>query len=136
MVGKYLTENEEGIMAFNVINNERSVWFSTEVHDKLNTLNNTNNFIEYLATEFQNKFHRNASVWHEDYEFKISIPNNGDRILDDIEELMNDALEDWWSVQWEELEYNNIQVKRESVLVSFRVHDVHEVQFRYNDGGK
>lgn len=121
---QYLFEDEQG----NKI-------ISHNIHDELNTENNVNNFIEYIAEKFQNKFQRNVSVWQEDFEFKISIPRYYLKDifpLSKIVETMDYILEDWWSVQWCELENNNIQFKRDSALISFRVHYVHEIQFRYN----
>jgi hypothetical protein len=133
MIGEYIGNMENGsdAMVFKIPEGEMK--FSNNAYDKLNPGNNTNNFIEYLAGKFQNEFQKNVSVWHENYEFKIQFSHEGNRVLDDVEAVMNESLEDWWSVSWQELEYNSIQVYRNDIIVSFRVHDVHEIQFRYND---
>lgn len=133
-IGKYIDFNEKtGVYSFDVNGDIR---LGSNVHDEVNSYCNSVNFIEYTAKKFQDKFQTNASVLHEDYEFKVYIPHNHSRILDDVEELMNDILEDWWSVQWCELENNNIKVDRNNVIVKFRLHDVHETEMRFNDGNK
>lgn len=132
-VGEYIG-NEGKFYKFRM--KDGSIRLGNNAHDEINQLCNSNQFIEYAAENFQNRFKRNVSVWQEDYEFKVSIPRfytEDDVSLNMIEGTMNDILEDWWSVQWRELEYNNIQCKRNEIIISFRIHDVHEVEFRYND---
>lgn len=136
-VGKYVGEvaNDEGVHFFEV--EGIGGRFSTNIYDKLHASNNIIDFMDNIAEEFQNHFKRNVSVWEDNYEIKISIPREyGDMEqhfhIGEAENIMNDILENWWSAQWCELEYNNIQCKINEVLVSFRVHDIHEVQFRYN----
>lgn len=131
-IGEYFGKYESCF----VFKNKDEYFMTEDVYDELNPNNDVNNFIEYIAEKFQNKFQKNVSVWQEDYEFKISIPREyaEDYIsLDAIEELMDNALEDWWSVVWLELKYNKIECKRNSIEVSFRVHNIHEIQFRYNE---
>jgi hypothetical protein len=88
--------------------------------------------MERIAQLFQNNFERNASIIHEDFEFMVSIPKYIDERMhiDKIEEIMDEVLEDYWSVQLQEINHC-IQIKMTTVELKFRVHDIHELQFKY-----
>jgi hypothetical protein len=133
MVGTLLGEDRvgSGIYAFKLIDDGKTIRYSSSIHDELNTYN-VLDFMERVSQSFQNNFERNVSIIHEDYEFIVSIPKYIDEKINigKIEETMDEVLEDYWSVQLQEINHC-IQIKMTTIELKFRVHDVHEVQFRY-----
>lgn len=143
LVGEYVNSvDEEGkIMVFKLKNGGMRV--SKNVHDELDTELTLELFYKVIKKWFRGITavkEEDITISHKDYEFNISIPRymGEDNVfgLDRVEMAMDNILEDFWSAQLHELEHNNITVTRNTVEVSFRVHDVHEAQFRFNEEGK
>lgn len=128
-VGTIPLESTEAVHVFRMF--DGGYKFSNAIHDELNIMNTSELFIKEIHRRFNLI---KADITHNDYEFKIVIRRNINPVsLDDIESAMNDVLEDFWSVQWEELRENNISVHNYEVIATFRIHDIHEAEMRFND---
>lgn len=104
---------------------------STNIFDKFNSIN-VNDFMEDIARELQNKLKRNVSVTHtENYEFNITIPDYGLNTLEEFEYCINTVLEDWWSVQLEQLEYIIIKNREHGFIANINIDEIHKLQFKY-----